>query len=67
MTTPQYVRAERIFLSHHAVYNEKWVQQQIAADPTLLGIGELEVKDLERMQPRAGRLDMLLQDPETYR
>lgn len=34
-------------------------------DPTLLGLGDLEVKDVERRQPRAGRLDLLLSDPET--
>jgi hypothetical protein len=62
-----YVRAESFLLSRHPVLNEKWVQQQIKNDPGLLGLGELEVKDLERYQPRAGRLDMLLQDPETYR
>lgn len=36
-------------------------------DPSLLGLGELVVKDKERIQPRAGRLDFLLQDPETNR
>ena len=38
-----------------------------SGDPGLLGLGELEVKDVERMQPRAGRLDLLLQDPDSYR
>jgi hypothetical protein len=46
---------------------EKWVQQQIADDPSLLGLGDLILKDKERIQPRAGRLDLLLQDPETLR
>jgi hypothetical protein len=32
---------------------------------SLLGLGELVVKDAERRQPRAGRLDLLLADPET--
>lgn len=31
----------------------------IAEDPRILGLGDLEMKDQERMQPRAGRLDML--------
>lgn len=43
---------------------EKWVQEQIAADPSLLGLGDLVLKDKERLQPHAGRLDLLLQDPE---
>jgi hypothetical protein len=46
---------------------EKWVQEQIADDPSLLGLGDLIVKDKERRQPRAGRLDLLLQDPETLK
>lgn len=48
-------------------HNEKWVQEQIAEDPSLLGLGDLVLKDKERIQPRAGRLDILLQDPETLK
>jgi hypothetical protein len=47
--------------------DEKWVQQQIADDPTLLGLGDLVVRDKERIQPNAGRLDLLLQDPESLK
>jgi hypothetical protein len=46
---------------------EKWVQKQIADDPTLLGLGDLILKDKERTQPHGGRLDLLLQDPETLK
>jgi hypothetical protein len=45
--------------------DEKWVQDQLAADPTLLGLGDLELKDIQRTQPGAGRLDLLLRHPET--
>lgn len=62
-----YIRAESIVLARHPMFNERWVQDTIRADPSLLGLGELEVKDVERRQPRAGRLDMLLQDPDSYR
>jgi hypothetical protein len=37
----------------------------VAADPSILGLGDLVLRDKERMQPRAGRLDLLLQDLET--
>lgn len=47
--------------------NEAWVQDQIAADPTILGLGDLVLKDKERAQPRAGRLDLLLQEPESLK
>ena len=53
-------------LKAHPVYNEKWLQGKLAEDPTFLGLGALVVKDVERRQPRAGRLDLLLSDPETH-
>ena len=49
----------------HATLNEKWLQQRIVDDPALLGLGDVEVKDVERMQPHAGRIDLLLYDRET--
>lgn len=45
--------------------NEKWIQEQIANDPSLLGLGDIVLKDKERVQPNAGRLDLLFQDAET--
>ncbi len=33
--------------------------------PVHIGLGDLVLRDKERMQPRAGRLDLLLQDLET--
>lgn len=35
--------------------------------PAILGLGDLVVKDKERIHPNAGRLDLLLQDPETLK
>jgi len=60
-----YVTHEKINMRSHPQFNEKWLQAQIAEDPGLLGLGDLDVRDVERNQPRAGRLDLLLQDPET--
>ncbi len=62
-----YINPEKISLKNHPEYNEKWVQQIIANDPTILGLGDLVLKDQERIQPHAGRLDLLLQDTETNR
>ena len=56
---------KRIDLKNHPTLNERWLQERLAEDTSLLGLGELEVRDIERMQPRAGRLDLLLSDPET--
>ena len=41
------------------------MQEKIAEDPSILGIGELILKDKERNQPGAGRLDLLFQDPDS--
>src|SRR5712691_1915368 len=62
---PEYVKHRRILLKTSPEFSEKWVQQRIVQDPSLLGLGDLDVKDQERAQPRAGRLDMLLFDPLT--
>jgi Domain of unknown function (DUF5655) len=47
--------------------SERDVQQQIWAEPSILGLGGLEPKDFERRQAGAGRLDLLLQDPDTLK
>src|SRR4051794_39789857 len=62
----KFQKANPISLKADATFNEKWLQERLAEDPALLGLGDLEVKDIERRQPRAGRLDVLLVDPETH-
>jgi hypothetical protein len=57
-----FTKAERISLKRHDTLNENWVQSLIAADPSILGLGELVLRDRERVQPKAGRLDLLLQN-----
>src|SRR3974377_1754694 len=44
---------------------EVWVESQLVENPTLLGLGEVEVRGRQRSQPKAGRLDLLLEDNET--
>jgi len=61
------MKLEAVNLKRHPTLNEKWVQERIADDPTLLGLGDLIVKDKERIQMGAGRLDLLLQDPDTLK
>lgn len=56
-------KAVPISLKAHRDFNEKWLQGLIAEDPSLLGLGDLDLLDIERRQPRAGRLDLLLRDP----
>jgi len=62
-----FVKAEKLWLRDDPTLSEKWVQEQIAQDPSILGLGDLVLRDKERPQPHAGRLDLLLQDPESNR
>jgi hypothetical protein len=62
---PQYVQHRRILLKSHPDFSERWLQEQIKSNPSLLGLGDVDVKDEERIQPSGGRLDMLLFDSET--
>lgn len=61
----KYAKPERISLKDHPDFNERWLQDRIGEDPSLLGLGDLVLKDRERIQPHAGRLDLLLQDAES--
>lgn len=63
----EFVKFEKISLKNHPELNERWVQDRIAEDPGILGLGDVILKDQERIQPRAGRLDLLLQDAESSR
>ena len=65
--TKGYVKPERISLKTDPNFSEKWVQQRIAEDPSILGLGDIVFRGQERLHPRAGRLDLLLQDAETKR
>ncbi len=63
----EFAKFEKISLKSHPELNEQWVQDRIAEDPSILGLGDVILKDKERIQPRAGRLDLLLQDVESNR
>jgi len=63
----KYVKTEVISLKNHPELNEKWIQTKIAEDPSIIGLGDLSLKDTERPQPSGGRLDLLLHDPESNR
>jgi len=60
-----FIRPERLLLRTHPQLDEKWVHARIAEDPGLLGLGDVVLRDKERPQPHAGRLDLLLQDAES--
>jgi hypothetical protein len=45
-------------------FDEYWLQEQIAADPSILGLGSLELVERERRQSSGGKLDLLLKNPK---
>ena len=55
----------RVSLKTHHAFSEAWLHELLKDNPALLGLGDLQVRDSERRQPGAGRLDLLLVDPET--
>ena len=61
------MKLDAVSIKRSNTLTEKWVQDQIAEDPSILGLGDLVLKDKERIQLNAGRLDLLLQDPETLK
>ena len=65
MSTPELVVPRFINLKNHSAFTENWLHQRLIDNPSLLGLGDLEVRDSERKQPRAGRLDLLLHDPDS--
>lgn len=62
----QHVRLRQIGLKNHPTLTEKWVQSVIEEDPAILGVGDVIVKDRERIHPGAGRLDLLLQEADGH-
>lgn len=67
MNHPEYFEPQLVLIKDRPGLDERWVQARIVDNPKLLGLGDLVVKDKERSQPAGGRLDLLLQDPETAR
>jgi len=44
--------------------DERWLQDRIEEDPSLLGLGDLNIIRREKPQPSGGRIDFLMYDPD---
>lgn len=44
--------------------DEKWLQDRINDDPSILGLGDLAIFRREKIQTAGGRIDFILHDPE---
>ncbi len=62
----QHVNLKTVSLKTHPTLNERWLQDVIAQDPSILQIGDLILKDKERVHRGTGRLDLLLQEAEGH-
>lgn len=63
MENMSYVKADKISLKNS--FNEKWLQNIIEDDPTIIGLGELSIIERERKQSSGGKIDFLFLNPET--
>ena len=59
----EYAKAQPVRL-RDAGKDEKWLQELIAKDPTILGFGEVVLIQRERTQPSGGRIDLILADAD---
>ena len=60
--TLDYVKAEKVKLRDH--FGEKWLQQRIEEDSSILGLGDLSIVQRERTVSSGGRMDFLFIDHE---
>ena len=58
-------KSKVVSLKSHPVLTERWLQDEIVKDTSILGLGDLVVRSQERIQPKGGRLDLLLEDPDS--
>ena len=58
---PSFVVPSYVSLKNDPTRNERWLHELLTDNPSLLGLGELEVRASER-RPSGGRLDLLLHD-----
>ena len=65
VTVPDFVVPKYISLKNDPTLNERWLHELLTDNPSLLGLGKLEVRASERRQPSGGRLDLLLQNVDT--
>lgn len=66
--TLHYAKHEKISLRKHPVLNERWLQDRIEEDPSILRLGsDLRLVDRERPLLGGGRLDVVLMDDDNDR
>lgn len=59
----QYQKLQQVKLKETGK-DEKWLQEQVEKDPSILGLGDLAIIERERKQASGGRIDFLMYNPE---
>ncbi len=59
----QYQKGKPVFLAGVGL-DERWLQERIDEDPSILGLGDVSAVQREKKQSTGGRIDFLLSDPE---
>jgi hypothetical protein len=65
MPSMKFVVPKPVSLKDHPDLSEQWVEDRLVENPSLLGLGEVEIRGRQRNQPKAGRLDLLIEDTES--
>lgn len=58
-----YIKSESVKLRDIGK-DEKWLQDRIYHDPSILGLGDLTILQREKLQHTGGRIDFLMSNPE---
>ncbi|MGH9603041.1 MAG: hypothetical protein ACRD24_11710 [Terriglobales bacterium] len=67
MAPLEYVKGVKLSLKGHPRFDEAWIRDRVARDPSLLGLGLTRLLAVERIQPGAGRMDLLLESADGAR
>ena len=65
--TLSYTKHEKLVLKRHNDFNEQWLHDRIADDPSILGFDDVRILDRERSLQGGGRLDILLLNDDNNR
>ena len=60
----KYEKRIQVSMKGHPMLTERWLQDKIVDDPSLLGFGDVRVAAQEKSLPGRGRLDLLLIDDD---
>ena len=67
MNNSKIIKLQEISLQNTKEIDEKYIQNYLADNSSVLGLGELMLIEKEKIQPNAGRLDLLFQNEDTDR